>query len=156
PGRPPAKAGQPGPPHRRPHQGRPAAPRFPGRFPAGRRQRSAVIRGPGRPRSVHRDHPDADLGSLRRGGQAVVTPAPGPGSDPRLGALTTLAGWRQFASEMPAVPQLLDGTVWQGLDRDKRAAYDDDRIAHHSRLLIVQTPAVRDVVTTGRRLAHLN
>jgi hypothetical protein len=70
--------------------------------------------------------------------------------------LTTLAGWRQFASEMPAVPQLLDAKVWQGLDPDKRAAYDDDRIAHHSRLLIVQTPAVRDVVTTGRRLAHLN
>ena len=86
----------------------------------------------------------------------MVTPAPGPDSDPRLGALTTLAGWRQFATEMPAVPQLLDSKVWQGLDQDKRAAYDDDRIAHHSRLLIVQTPAVRDVVTTGRRLAHLN
>ena len=57
---------------------------------------------------------------------------------------------------MPAVPQLLDGQVWQGLEPDKRAAYDDDRIAHHSRLLVVQTPAVRDVVTTGRRLAHLN
>ena len=85
-----------------------------------------------------------------------MTPAPGPDSDPRLGALTTLAGWRQFATEMPAVPQLLDSKVWQGLDQDKRAAYDDDRIAHHSRLLIVQTPAVRDVVTTGRRLAHLN
>ena len=74
----------------------------------------------------------------------------------RVATLTTLAGWRQFATEMPAVPQLLDSKVWQGLDQDKRAAYDDDRIAHHSRLLIVQTPAVRDVVTTGRRLAHLN
>ena len=71
-------------------------------------------------------------------------------------ALTTLAGWRQFAAEVPAVPQLLDGQVWQGMEPDKRAAYDDDRIAHHSRLLVVQTPAVRDVVTTGRRLAHLN
>jgi AAA domain len=86
----------------------------------------------------------------------MVTPAPEPDGDPRRRALTTLEGWRQFASEMPAVPQLLDGTIWQGLDPDKRAAYDDDRIAHHSRLLVVQTPAVRDVVTTGRRLAHLN
>jgi hypothetical protein len=86
----------------------------------------------------------------------VVPPAPDPDGDPKLQTLTTLAGWRQFADEMPAVPQLLDGTVWQGLDPDKRAAYDDDRIAHHSRLLVVQTPAVRDVVTTGRRLAHLN
>jgi hypothetical protein len=57
---------------------------------------------------------------------------------------------------MPAVPQLLDSKVWRDLDPDKRAAYDDDRIAHHSRLLVVQTPAVRDVVTAGRRLAHLN
>jgi hypothetical protein len=86
----------------------------------------------------------------------VVTTAPDHDGDPQLQALTTLAGWRQFAGEMPAVPQLLDGKVWQSLDPDKRAAYDDDRIAHHSRLLVVQTPAVRDVVTTGRRLAHLN
>jgi hypothetical protein len=85
----------------------------------------------------------------------VVTAAE-PDGDPQLQALTTLACWRQFASEMPAVPQLLDSKVWQGLDPDKQAVYDDDRIAHHSRLLIVQTPAVRDVVTTGRRLAHLN
>jgi len=85
-----------------------------------------------------------------------VSPALAADGNPQLQALTTLAGWRQFAGEMPAVPELLDSTVWQGLDPDKRAAYDDDRIAHHSRLLIVQTPAVRDVVTTGRRLAHLN
>lgn len=85
-----------------------------------------------------------------------MTAAPEPDSDPQLQALTTLPGWRQFAGEMPAVPQLLDAQVWQGLEADKRAAYDDDRIAHHSRLLVVQTPAVRDVVTTGRRLAHLN
>jgi hypothetical protein len=87
----------------------------------------------------------------------MVTPVPDPGDDSsQLQALTTLAGWRQFASAMPAVPGLLDSTVWQDLAADKRAAYDDDRIVHHSRLLIVQTPAVRDVVTTGRRLAHLN
>jgi hypothetical protein len=86
----------------------------------------------------------------------VVTRQPGPDDDPQLRALTSLTGWRQFASEVPAVPQLLDTGVWQDLDPGKRAAYDDDRIAHHSRLLVVQTPAVRDVVTTGRRLAHLN
>jgi Bacterial TniB protein len=86
----------------------------------------------------------------------VVTPAPEAGEDPQLQALTTLTGWRRFAGEMPLVPELLDGQVWQGLEPGKRAAYDDDRIAHHSRLLVVQTPAVRDVVTTGRRLAHLN
>jgi hypothetical protein len=86
----------------------------------------------------------------------VVTRQPGPDDDPQLQALTTLAGWRQFASELPAVPELLDDGTWQDLDPGKRAAYDDDRIAHHSRLLVVQTPAVRHVVTTGRRLAHMN
>jgi AAA domain len=86
----------------------------------------------------------------------MVTRQPGPDDDPQLRALTSLAGWRQFASEVPAVPGLLDTATWQDLEPGKRAAYDDDRIAHHSRLLVVQTPAVRDVVTTGRRLAHMN
>jgi hypothetical protein len=86
----------------------------------------------------------------------LVTREPAPEGGPQLHALTTLAGWQQFAGELPAVPQLLDTGVWQGLDPGKRAGYDDDRIAHHSRLLVVQTPAVRDVVTTGRRLTHMN
>ena len=86
----------------------------------------------------------------------MVTPAPDQDDDPQLQALTTLAGWRQFIADIPAVPPLLDGQVWHGLDDDKRLAYDEDRIAHHSRLLVVQTPAIRDVITTGRRLAHLN
>jgi hypothetical protein len=87
-----------------------------------------------------------------------VTSAPHHENDsgPQLQAMTTLAGWRQFATEIPAVPQLLDTQVWHSLDPDKRAAYDDDRIAHHSRLHVVQTPSVRDVVNTGRRLTYLN
>jgi hypothetical protein len=86
----------------------------------------------------------------------MVTRQPGPDDDPHLQALTSLAGWRQFAVEVPAVPELLGSETWKDLDPGKRAAYDDDRIAHHSRLLVVQTPAVRDVVATGRRLAHMN
>jgi hypothetical protein len=86
----------------------------------------------------------------------MVSRAAVPEDDSRVAALTTLAGWRQFAGEMPAVPGLLDTATWKNLDPGKRAAYDDDRIAHHSRLLVIQTPAVRDVVTTGRRLAHMN
>src|SRR6185437_2444001 len=86
----------------------------------------------------------------------MVSRASGPDEGSRVAALTTLAGWRQFASEMPAVPELIDSGTWKCLDAGKRAAYDDDRMAHHSRLLVVQTPAVRDVVTTGRRLAHMN
>lgn len=70
--------------------------------------------------------------------------------------LTTLAGWRGFVTETPAVPNLLPDAIWSGLDNDKRACYDDDRIDHHSRLLVVQTPTIRQVITSGRRLVQLN
>jgi hypothetical protein len=70
--------------------------------------------------------------------------------------LTTVEGWRQFVDEVPAAPQLLDTSVWSGLEQDKRAAYDEDRLDHHSRLLVVQTPTIREVVNTGRRLVLLN
>lgn len=82
----------------------------------------------------------------------------GPGGDGGQGRLplTTRTGWKRFVTDMPLVPQLLAESVWQSLDTDKRAAYDEDRIEHHSRLLVVQTPAVRAVITQGRRLAHMN
>ncbi|MGH2764337.1 MAG: TniB family NTP-binding protein [Actinomycetota bacterium] len=70
--------------------------------------------------------------------------------------LTTLAGWRGFVTEMPAVPDLLPEEVWSGLDIDKRGCYDDDRLDHHARLLVVQTPTIRHVITSGRRLVQLN
>jgi hypothetical protein len=57
---------------------------------------------------------------------------------------------------MPAVPELLPEPQWAGLDEDKRAAYDEDRIEHHSRLLVVQTSSVRSVIIQGRRLTQLN
>lgn len=75
--------------------------------------------------------------------------------DQRL-QLTTVEGWRRFVTEVPAAPQLLSEPVWSGLDDDKRAAYDEDRLDHHSRLLVVQTPTIRDVINTGRRLVLLN
>lgn len=70
--------------------------------------------------------------------------------------LTTVAGWRRFVTEVPAAPPLLATSAWSGLDQDTRAAYDEERLDHHSRLLIVQTPTIRDVVNTGRRLVLLN
>ena len=70
--------------------------------------------------------------------------------------LTTLAGWRGFVTEMPAVPDLLPEAIWASLEDDKRACYDDDRIDHHSRLLVVQTPVIRQVINSGRRLIQLN
>ncbi len=70
--------------------------------------------------------------------------------------LTTLTGWRRFTGEVPAVPELLAGDVWASLEDDKRLAYDEDRLDHHSRLLVIETPVIRKVITEGRRLAYLN
>ena len=41
------------------------------------------------------------------------------------------------------MPDLLPEAIWTGLEPGKRACYDDDRIDHHSRLLVVQTPVIR-------------
>ncbi|HWM97685.1 MAG TPA: ATP-binding protein, partial [Streptosporangiaceae bacterium] len=70
--------------------------------------------------------------------------------------LTTLAGWRRFAGEVPAVPELLAEEVWAGLQDDKRLAYDEDRLDHHSRLLVIETAVICKVITEGRRLSYLN
>jgi hypothetical protein len=70
--------------------------------------------------------------------------------------LTTLTGWRGFVAETPAVPDLLPEAVWTALTDNQRAGYDDDRVDHHSRLLVVQTPAIGQVITCGRRLIQLN
>ena len=87
----------------------------------------------------------------------MVTPAAGDRRRP-AGRGADHAGRlaRSSRARCPPSPNCSTSRTWQDLDPDKRAAYDDDRIAHHSRLLVVQTPAVRDVVTTGRRLAHMN
>jgi hypothetical protein len=70
--------------------------------------------------------------------------------------LTTLSGWRRFAGETLAVPELLAGEVWTGLEDDKRLAYDEERLEHHSRLVVIETPVIRKVITEGRRLSYLN
>ena len=70
--------------------------------------------------------------------------------------LTTLTGWRRFAGETLAVPELLAGEVRADLEDDKRLAYDEDRLEHHCRLLVIETPVIRKVITEGRRLSYLN
>jgi hypothetical protein len=79
-----------------------------------------------------------------------------PAGENRHLQLTTLAGWRGFVTETPSAPDLLPEAIWSDLDDDKRACYDDDRIDHHSRLLVVQTPTIHQVITSGRRLVQLN
>lgn len=92
----------------------------------------------------------------------MVSRSVGPGPDDEPAGeyghlqLTTLEGWRGFVAEMHTAPELLPAPVWKGLAEDKRDCYDDDRINHHSRLLVVQTPTIRQVITSGRRLVQLN
>ncbi len=40
------------------------------------------------------------------------------------------------------MPELLADDAWMRLDDDKRSGYDEDRLDHHSRLLVVETTAI--------------
>ncbi|MFE7234101.1 TniB family NTP-binding protein [Streptomyces sp. NPDC057596] len=70
--------------------------------------------------------------------------------------LTTLEGWREFALQDPAPPDLLSGSVLADLTPDERLDYDDDRLDYHTRLTVAATSTLRTVVHTGRRLTLLN
>ena len=84
-----------------------------------------------------------------------MSAAPG-GPDGERRQLTTLAGWRRFAADIPGVPDLLPAAAWKSLDEDKRLAYDEDRLARHACLVTVETPVIGKVITEGRRLSYLN
>jgi len=88
---------------------------------------------------------------------AVSAAPPGTTDDEsRHRQLTVLAGWRRFVDEEPAPPELLPDRQWRRLSDAGRLAYDEDRLNHHSRLLVVATPVIRKVITEGRRLSYLN
>jgi len=85
---------------------------------------------------------------------AVPRATPG-GSDPHR-HLSTLDGWREFTSTTPGQPPLLPTDQYHALGSEARAAYDEERLDYHTRLGVVGTSALRQVVTTGRRLTLLN
>lgn len=70
--------------------------------------------------------------------------------------LTTLEGWQQFVADAPIPPALLPARQWEHLDAADRDAYDEARLDYHTRLGVVATSALRQVVHTGRRLVLLN
>ncbi|RCG21173.1 ATP/GTP-binding protein [Sphaerisporangium album] len=70
--------------------------------------------------------------------------------------LTTIPGWRRSLAEPPAPPALLNAADYARLPGIERDAYDEARLDHHARLLVVATSAVRHTVTCGRRLVLLN
>ncbi len=85
---------------------------------------------------------------------AVGPPAAGT-ADPVV-QLTTLPGWRQFAAAVPSVPHLLAGQDWLALEDGKRAAHDQERLEHHSRLVVVQTPVIERITRRGGDLIRMN
>lgn len=82
--------------------------------------------------------------------------ADGTDDESRHRQLTVLAGWRRFVDEEPSPPELLPDQEWRRLSDAGLLAYDEARLNHHSRLLVVATPVIRKVITEGRRLSYLN
>ncbi|MGW1109190.1 LysR substrate-binding domain-containing protein [Streptomyces sp. NPDC002540] len=71
--------------------------------------------------------------------------------------LASLDGWRAFMSQsMPEPPPLLPEEAWRGLSRVERRVYDQARTAYHDELLLVSTPAIRQITTTGMKLIARN
>ena len=84
----------------------------------------------------------------------VVTPAEGR-TGPAV-QLTTLPGWRHFVAAIPSIPELFTQGEWLALDVGKRGAHDEERLDHHSRLVVVQTPAIERIVKCGCDLIRMN
>ncbi|WP_405884403.1 ATP-binding protein [Streptomyces sp. NBC_01384] len=84
----------------------------------------------------------------------MVTPP--DAHDDEHNPLTTRDGWRQFVDDTPACPPMLSLRAFMALTEERRLAYNELRLDYHSRLVIVATPTIRNVFTTGRRLVLLN
>jgi hypothetical protein len=71
--------------------------------------------------------------------------------------LTTLEGWRRFTSPgQTKPPVLLSPGELDRLSPPERALYDEGRLNHHARMLVVATSFVEKTVVCGRRLVLLN
>src|SRR5690606_39604042 len=63
--------------------------------------------------------------------------------------LTTKEGWRTFVDERPEPPAPLEPDA--KLDPEELDSYQEARKDYHSSSVIVATPTIRKVVTTGRK-----
>jgi hypothetical protein len=74
-----------------------------------------------------------------------------------LAPLSSLAGWAAFmTTPVPDPPTLLPEKVWTQLDDVERKVYDQARSEYHDELLLVNTPAIRQITTTGMKLITRN
>ncbi|MFI6063273.1 TniB family NTP-binding protein [Streptomyces sp. NPDC051286] len=86
--------------------------------------------------AVHRTLPEADAQANRQ--------------------LTTLDGWRRFVASSPEPSVRMTTEELQRLSSMDRDLYDEARLDHHARMLVVATSFVEKTVTCGRRLVLLN
>jgi len=82
----------------------------------------------------------------------------GPGDDGQgwHRHLTLLEGWRAFLGHDPDHPALLPAAARKQLAEEDRLAYDEQRMAYHIRLGVIQTPMLAEVLQAGRLLTLLN
>jgi hypothetical protein len=69
---------------------------------------------------------------------------------------TTKEGWRRFVDYQPEPPAVLTGAELLALTVRQRAAHDEARRDYHAALPLVNTPTIRQVLSTGRLLVQLN
>jgi len=83
-----------------------------------------------------------------------VTPPAAGSADPAIQLATLPAGgssWRPFP-----LSRTCSRAGWLSLEDGKRAAHDEERLEHHSRLVVVQTPVIGRIVKRGGDLIRMN
>ncbi|NGN63177.1 AAA family ATPase [Streptomyces sp. A7024] len=70
--------------------------------------------------------------------------------------LTTKEGWRDFVGQVPKIPARLSRSEWRQLPAAERERYDEDRLDHHTRMLVIATSAIEHTIIVGSRLVLLN
>jgi Bacterial TniB protein len=69
---------------------------------------------------------------------------------------TTKEGWRRFVDSETSPPTLLSAAALAALNGAQLAGYDETRIDYHAGLPLVNTPVIRQVISTSRLLIQLN
>ncbi|MGP4105144.1 AAA family ATPase [Nonomuraea sp. KM90] len=87
----------------------------------------------------------------------MIAPTPsGPAEESEHNPLTSREGWTEFATERISPPVLLPPARRQKLTEAERGDYYAALEDYHSQLVIVSTPTIRKVTTTGRKRILLN